>query len=206
MASKHDDDNRSNQLNPNNDAYHSSRGVGGGRGSDDEDYDYGSTYKSRIFSNARFVPQASQIVQEKFQLDFVTYCGRVLLYELIAELDFHPLFGTHGGGDCTDVAEFVFHDRARIVRSERGVQIACANLSKVGKGPIGWVGGRYIPGSVHGYGGKPTEENVALWLSKGASAWQELESKLASGLSLDRIDLGVVNGKTLKYFKYRGEP
>lgn len=204
MASKHDDDNRSNQLNPNNDAYHSSRGSGVGRNSEDDDY--GSAYKSQSYPNTRFVPQGPLIIQEKFHLDFVTYCGQVLLYELIAELDSHHLFGTHGGGDCTDVAEFVFHERAGIVRSQPRVQIACASLFKVGKGLISWVGGRYKPGSGYGYGGKPTEENVALWLKKGAEAWQELETKLVSGQAVDRTDLGIVNGKNLKHFKYRGGP
>lgn len=204
MASKHDDDNRSNQLNPNNDAYHSSRGYGSGRNTDDEDYAY--AYSSRSYSNTRFVPQAPLVIQEKFHLNFVTFCGQVFLYELTAELNSHHLSGTYGGGDCTDVAEYVFHERSQIIRNEPEVQIASAALSKVGKGPIGWVGGRYKPGLVHGYGGKPTEENVALWLKKGAEAWQELETKLVSGLALDRTDLGVVNGKNLKYFKYRGGP
>lgn len=49
MASKADDDNRANQLNPNNDAYHSSRG---GTGRDDDDGD-DLAYKSRsVFSVA----------------------------------------------------------------------------------------------------------------------------------------------------------
>ena len=120
-------------------------------------------------------------------------------------MDCHPTFGTYRGGDCTDVAEFVFHDRSRIIKSANGVQIACANLSKVGNGLITWVGGRYKPGSRYVYVGNPTEENIVLWLRKGAGAWLKLESKLASGQNLDRIDLGVVNGKNLKYFKYRGE-
>lgn len=123
----------------------------------------------------------------------------------MAEMDCHPTFGTYRGGDCTDLAEFVFHDRWRIIKSENEVQIACANLSKVGKGLITWVGGRYKPGSRYVYGSNSTEENIALWLGKGAGACLELESKLASGQNLDRIDLGVVNGKNLKYFKYRGE-
>ena len=72
-------------------------------------------------------------------------------------MDCHPTFGTYRGGDCTDLAEFVFHDRWRIIKSENEVQIACANLSKVGKGLITWVGGRYKPGSRYVYGSNSTD-------------------------------------------------
>lgn len=84
MSSKSDRDNRSNQLNPNNDAYHSSRGSS--RGDDDDDFvmarrsNFG-TYYAEAFRNPNVSPQRT----EKFGFGAVSLQGTSVFRTAIFE-------------------------------------------------------------------------------------------------------------------------
>lgn len=83
MSSKSDRDNRSNQLNPNNDAYHSSRGSSRG---DDDDFvptrrSNFSTYYAQAFRN----PNVSSQRTEKFGFGAVSLQGTSVFRTAILE-------------------------------------------------------------------------------------------------------------------------
>lgn len=70
MSAKSDRDNRSNQLNPNNDAYYSSRGITGSNGDDNDDYGLASNYTLNYGMCSR--PDASPPRAETFAFGAVS--------------------------------------------------------------------------------------------------------------------------------------
>jgi hypothetical protein len=80
MGSKADRDNHSNQLNPNNDAYYSSRGISRSGGDDDDDGGASAGWSYRQATT--YAPTTSQTLEYRFRLTAVAVDGRVLRAEL----------------------------------------------------------------------------------------------------------------------------
>jgi hypothetical protein len=81
MTSKSDRDNHANQLNPNNDAYWSSRGHGGG----DDDDDYAPSRGSSWTSSTPFFPPRPAPATTQFTMSVILMDGRVDSYSLTVE-------------------------------------------------------------------------------------------------------------------------
>lgn len=202
MSSKHNADNRSNQLNSNNDAYHSSRSGNSGRDDDDEGrYASGTDTRSVLSVSEHFHVMfgTSKAIEKPplkqgFTFDFVSLCGKVALVEMTAEVD--QVFGSRC--DCIDIAEHMFKKLRLAFLKECGSEIAFSQLRcKDGK-IINWVGEEFNPEAF--YRSKESAENLAnrkLWEVTGKLAVQKLKSQLANGSHKPREDLGLVNEKQL---------
>ena len=79
MSRRDDLDNHSNQLNPNNDAYHSSRSCGGG--SDDDDDDYGGVSVRPYYSPP--APMPVYTLEQKVAFTIVTLNGQTCLAKVL---------------------------------------------------------------------------------------------------------------------------
>ena len=79
MSRKDDFDNHSNQLNPNNDAYHSSRSGGSGR--DDDDDDYGGVSVRPYYSPP--APRPVYTLEQTVEFTIVTLNGQTFLARVL---------------------------------------------------------------------------------------------------------------------------
>ena len=202
MSSKHNADNRSNQLNSNNDAYHSSRSGNSGRDDDDDnDGRYASSTGTRkglseLFHvvSGKFKAFEKPPLRQEFTFDFVSLCGKVALIEMTAEVD--QVFGSRG--DCIDVAEHMFKKLRVAFLKECRSEIAFSQLRCDDGKVINWVGEEFNPEAF--YRSKESAENLAnrtLWEATGKSAVQKLKDQLTDGSHKPREDLGLVNAKQL---------
>lgn len=118
--SKHNDDNRSNQLNPNNDAYWSSRGADGGS-DDDDDYGFNRRRSFEEISAAERVAskerEIAQPVYERFTFDFLCLDGRKAHFEVIAKLPTGD-YQTSRISNCTDIFELFIPEFKRVFERE----------------------------------------------------------------------------------------
>ena len=205
MSSKHDADNRSNQLNSNNDAYHSSRSGASGQ---DDDADSRSTdgaggpnYLSvdfrAVFGTSRGPDEPAQ--RQGFTFDFVSLSGRVALLEMTAELD--P--GLLNQGDCTDIAEHMFNKLRLAFLKECGSAIAFSQLKSEDGKIINGVGQEFYPAAFY-LSSEAGEylSNKKLWDATGKIAVQELRGQLKNGSHKPRENLGVINAKQLLGYRY----
>lgn len=203
MSSKHNADNRSNQLNSNNDAYHSSRSGNSGRDDDDDnDGRYASSTGTRkglseLFHvvSGKFKAFEKPPLRQEFTFDFVSLCGKVALIEMTAEVD----QDFRGRDDCIDVAEHIFKKLRVAFLKECGSEIAFSQLRcKDGK-IINWVGEEFNPNAFY----SPKESaakhlaNRMLWQTTGKLAVQELKRQLTDDTHKPREDLGLINAKQL---------
>ena len=202
MSSKHNADNRSNQLNSNNDVYHSSRSGNSGRDDEDDDegrYAYGTDARSGLSAlfhvvSGKFETFEKPPLRQGFTFDFVSLCGKVALLEMTAEVD--QVFGSRG--DCIDVAEHMFKKLRVAFLKECGSEIAFSQLRCDDGKVINWVGEEFNPEAF--YHSKESAENLAnrtLWEATGKSAVQKLKDQLTDGSHKPREDLGLVNAKQL---------
>jgi hypothetical protein len=130
--SKHSADNRSNQLNPNNDAYHHSRS--GSRLDDDDSVSSSRkmSLESRLhdamapYFNAN--TEQARLQREKFEFDFVSLGGQIALLEFTAVL--HE--AVHGYSDCQDIAEHVFRKVDSSIRSVFSTPLAFSQIRRAG--------------------------------------------------------------------------
>ena len=202
MSSKHNADNRSNQLNSNNDAYHSSRSGNSGRDDDDDnDGRYASSTGTRkglseLFHvvSGKFKAFEKPPLRQEFTFDFVSLCGKVALIEMTAEVD----QDFRGRDDCIDVAEHIFKKLRVAFLKECGSGIAFSQLRCADGKIINWVGEEFNPDAF--YSSKESAENLAnrkLWEATGKLAVEKLKGQLADGSHKLREDLGLVNSKQL---------
>lgn len=113
MSNKSNDDNRSNQLNPNNDAYYSSRGIGIGRYDEDDDfegYDSRSVIK-RLCEELDDIVRTEQRIRdwetpinEEFTFDLMGMNGSRLHLKATAQLPYKK-YSSHMISDCIDLIE-----------------------------------------------------------------------------------------------------
>jgi hypothetical protein len=199
---KHDDDNRSNQLNPNNDAYASSRSHSAG---DDEDEAGCSGSRPLSLQSAlrkAFEPyleanaRTGRVRRENFKFDFVAFNGQSAFLEFTALLQ-EP---TPRYRDCLDIAEHVFEKTERELRKHFGSGIAFSQIrsgdSKVGL--IGNFGVHYNPPlsnfGLNARGRKDREE----WFAVARATVEQCRTKIASSEAIPREDLGVISPTELR--------
>jgi hypothetical protein len=95
MSGKSDADNHSNQLNPNNDAYYSSRGTSRDGGDDDDDaYQGESNWRYRYELKRQEILAANEaerarLMRDEFTLDFMCMNGRTAHLKFSAELPYY---------------------------------------------------------------------------------------------------------------------
>ena len=205
MSSKHDADNRSNQLNSNNDAYQSSRSGNPGRDDDDEGRSTagvgGPNYLSidfrALLSTSMATDKPAQ--REGFTFDFVSLSGGVALLEMTAELDPSLVYQ----GDCTDIAEHMFNKLRLAFLKECGSAIAFSQLKSADGKIIDGVGQEFYPAAF--YLSSETGEylsNKKLWETTGKLAVEKLRGQLKNGSHKPRENLGVINAKQLLGYRY----
>lgn len=139
---KHDDDNRSNQLNPNNNAYWSSRGYGGGGGDSCED-GVAPALSGRLCSintSAFKVDPATQWqtnpegVRERFFLDVLLADGRTVNAELTVRFPFKG-FSAYRLHKCADLLNLI----GPAILSKLEAVASCAVVQPVWKDASGSV-------------------------------------------------------------------
>ena len=199
---KHEDDNRSNQLNPNNDAYASSRSHAA---SDDED-ETGFSRRRHVSLDSTlrkgFEPyfeanaRAGRVHREIFKFDFVAFNGRAAFLEFTAALPER----TSRHWDCLDIAEHVFEKTGRELLAHFGCGIAFSQIrsgdSKVGL--IGNFGVLYNP-PLSDFGlstqGRKDRED---WIAVTRAAVEQWKEKIASSEAIPRENLGVISPTELR--------
>jgi hypothetical protein len=199
---KHDDDNRSNQLNPNNDAYASSRSHAA---DDDEDETGFSSRRPVSLDTAlreAFAPyfeanaKAGSIRREKFKFDFVAFNGQAAFLEFTAVLPER----TSRYRDCLDIAEHVFEKTGRELRAHFGCGIAFSQIrsgdSKVGL--VGNFGVHYNPPlsdfGLSAQGRKDRED----WVAVTRAALEQWKERIASSEAIPRENLGAISPTELR--------
>lgn len=198
--SKHSVDNRSNQLNPNNDAYYSSRS-----GARQDDGDFVSAVR-KISLETRlheaFGPyfqenrRLDNIQQEKFEFDFVSFGGQVALLAFTAVLE-SPVHGYH---DCQDIAERVFQKLDFSVRSIFLTPLAFSQIRRAGSSSrlICNHGYEYNPSLTSLF---PSQSEVArkeMWVTTGKVAVDGIKLQLQNQDKIRREDLGEIRPQNIK--------
>lgn len=212
--SKCDDDNRSNQLNPNNAAYHSSRGNGGRDDEDEDDDGYGYGYScSRSLADSLAEDRAqreqqfmAEPVYERFTLDFLALDGRKSYLEVTAKLP-RRSFRTNSISDCTDIFELFAPFIKNLFKEEVRVPIAFFQVRN-GKGEVlGWMGDEYRP-KIPMHNEKSEQkairiQHLEMWENSGKILVEEFKKAVSLSNTLTRESLGEISvdgsGRLLKY-------
>lgn len=199
---KHDDDNRSNQLNPNNDAYASSRSHNAGDDDDEPDFSGRSHVSLHSALTKAFKPyfqanaSSGRVRREIFKFDFVAFNGRAAFLEFTAVLSEQ----TSRYFDCLDIAEHVFEKTGRELRAQIGSGIAFSQIrsgnSKVGL--IGNFGVHYDPPlsdfGLSAQGRKDRED----WIAVTRAAVEKLKERIANSEVIPRENLGEISPTELR--------
>jgi len=170
MSSKSDNDNRSNQLNPNNDAYYSSRGIS--RYDDryeDDDYDP-AIYLREIASNEawkqREIEMRTPIIEE-FTFDFMSMSGKKAHLKVKAQMP-HKHYSDYRFSDCTDLIEKVWYPvLRRSFEQEANSPIAFLQIRDSNGNVLVWLNVEYRPRSISTLHHSPEQQQIAqvneLW-------------------------------------------
>jgi hypothetical protein len=198
--SKHSADNRSNQLNPNNDAYYSSRS---GSGHDDDDcVGAGRVMSVESRLHEAFAPyyqenaRLASIQRERFEFDFVSLGGQIALLEFTAVLE-KP---SHKYCDCQDVAEHVFQRVDVSICSIFETPLAFSQIRRGGN-PSRLVcnyGYHYSPSLKSVF---PSESETArreMWFATGEMAVERLKLLVQKGEETPRENLGEITPEMLR--------
>lgn len=198
--SKHGADNRSNQLNPNNEVYHSSRSDSR---PDDDDFAVAGrkiSLESRL--HEAFAPyfqesrRIASIQREKFEFDFVSLGGQVALLEFTAVLE-KPVDGYY---DCQDIAEHVFKKLSLSVCSIFDTPVAFSQIRRNGNPSrlICNYGYEYNPSLTSIFSSQSEVASKEMWLATGESAVENLKMRLQSRDKIPREDLGEIRPQNIK--------
>ena len=196
--SKADQDNRSNQLNPNNDAYWSSRSGAGGGGDDDENCGHSWGAPAWTMSPCKLPPKRPDgRWQETFLLDFVTFGGLVLRFKVQVEFDDRAAFAS------SEVATDFFEEIWRKLTVYGKAPLAFGQLLHSNGKPVQNVGFTYVArrpmarmrGQV-----ESRDRLEELWATKGSAAVGELRRMTAieSSRFVERQDYGTVTEEDLR--------
>lgn len=171
MSSKSDRDNRSNQLNPNNDAYHSSRGSN----RPDDDNDNGSAGSQRLTGSERWdraVARLSHEIHERarnqpvettFRAAFVALTGAVKIIEFSVATS--PFLGGEAANE--DLAEILIDEIGRQLSIQWDSCFASQMLYDQEGTEFFWAGFEYPKGQ---WNGSDKAENERLWNAYGKEA------------------------------------
>lgn len=146
MSSKSDNDNRSNQLNPNNDAYYSSRGTG--RYDDEDDDFYRAPDWNKVFKNEINMLREIEMrtpINEEFTFDFISMNGEKAHIKATAQLPYKN-FGNSLFTDCTDLIDKILYPRLRTSFEKEAESPIVFSQVRNGKGnELIWLQTEYRP-------------------------------------------------------------
>lgn len=198
--SKHNTDNRSNQLNPNNDAYYSSRS---GACPDDDDF---ASAGQKISLESRlhevFAPyfqenrRLASIQRKKFEFDFVSLGGQIALLEFTAVLH-EPVHGYH---DCQDIAEHVFRKVDFSIRSIFETPLAFSQIRRGGNPSriICNYDYDYSPSLKSVFPSQSETTRREMWFATGEMAVERLKLLVQKGEETPRENLGEITPEILR--------
>lgn len=198
--SKHSADNRSNQLNPNNDAYYSSRS---GSGQDDDDFVSAGrerSLESRL--HEAFAPYVQEnrrlasIQREKFEFDFVSLGGQIALLEFTAVLE-KP---SHDYCDCQDIAEHVFRKVDFSICSIFETPLGFSQIRRGGDPSriICNFDYDYSPSLKSVFPSQSETTRREMWFATGEAAVERLKLLVQKGEETSRENLGEITPKMLR--------
>lgn len=139
--SKCDDDNRSNQLNPNNDAYWSSRGMDRPSG-DDEDFGEGCSVPADRFFRGYFSSVSAQSVTSvPVLLDFILLSGRTVHLQLDVEFPGYAV-SNQNGEEALEVIENLYDYIAASTAAHYGEVVAWGEVRDCNGTQVSWLGSK----------------------------------------------------------------
>ena len=188
MSSKDNADNHSNQLNPNNDAYYSSRGID--RDYDDDDGDNFSSNRSFALEiaerSAAIERKRDELICERFTLDFLSLDGGMVNSELTAACP-RENYRRNGIRDCIDIIERVMPMLKREFVKVAGFPIASLRVRNERGVALEWLCEEFQPS-------KPSysdDAEAALLKLKYSKMWESsgksLVEKFIQSLEGDKI-------------------
>lgn len=198
MSGKSDNDNRSNQLNPNNDAYYSSRGIS--RYDDDDDGDYYTVVDWEQYARneawKQYQVEMRTPINEEFTFDFMSMSGSRVHLKATAQLPHKhsngPLFT-----DCIDLIEKVLYPRLRIAfKQEVNSPIAYSRV-RDGKGnELIWLQEEYRPRSNSILYSPELQQQIAqlneLWEQSTKFKVDDFKKLLQNYKTIPREDVGFI--------------
>lgn len=196
MSSKSDRDNRSNQLNPNNSAYSSSRGLG-------RDYDDDLEWEDRVSPTRRpgsaAVPAPTCHKQERikkyreFTFDFMSMSG--VKAHLKATVEFSNKLSSEP--KCTDVIEkkLQLHLREVFERETKSQTVFLQVRDGAGR-ELEWLGEQFRPRRISKKLAPEEQHRIRqlneLWSQSIKRKVQEFKKTLKDHKSIPREDLGFI--------------
>jgi hypothetical protein len=132
MSRKSDTDNRSNQLNPNNDAYYSSRGL-----DDDDDYHTHETISYQRIAHDISLGLMSASTSRKFVLVYIGFSGRAKMIDLTL-VQLRSFNRTGVSNTLRNYAEKFHADKLKEAERELGDRIAYTTLYTGPNDSISW--------------------------------------------------------------------
>lgn len=194
MSSKSDRDNRSNQLNPNNSAYSSSRGIGN-YDDDEGEYYVSPSWVGTSFSGHSLVSPDDQRIKiyKQFTFDFMSMSG--LTAHLKATVEFSSKFSCEP--KCTDVIEKKLQLRLREEFEQiTNSPIALLQVRDADGRELKWLGEEYRPCRISKKLDLEEQQRVRclneLWSQSTKSKVQDFKKSLRDYESLPREDLGFI--------------
>jgi len=174
MAAKHDLDNHSNQLNPNNDAYYSSRGISR------DDGDEGLEKEGQ----ARYIhplPNTYRSEAIEFRAGVLSFSGKyqVLRFDVFTTFDSAFLGASNRIRlDMEDFAERIMTRLCGAFSAKWKDKIAFSALFNEKGEELAWITTEYNP---KGYLGR-TRENDRVWIETGQYAARAIRHQLSAQL------------------------
>lgn len=166
MSSKSNNDNHSNQLNPNNDAYYSSRGISGY--DDDDEYYPAVDWRQNARDEARMQHQMEMLtpINEEFTIDFMNMKGISAHLKATAQLP-HKHFNSSRFTDCTDLIELVLYPRLYTVfEQEAKSPIVFSRVRDSDGNELTWLQHEYRPRSICKIHDSPERKQQITQLNK----------------------------------------
>lgn len=194
MSSKSDRDNRSNQLNPNNSAYSSSRGIGA---YDDDDREYCASpswwFNSPVDLSLAFQEQKRIKIHRTFTFDFMSMSG--VKAHLKATVEFSNKLLSEP--KCTDVIEKKLQLRlSEVFERLTNSPIALLQVRDAWGKELEWLGEEYRHRRVSKKLDLEEQQRIIqlneLWMQSIKGKVREFKKKLKDHKSIPREDLGFI--------------
>lgn len=202
MSSKSNDDNRSNQLNPNNETYYSSRGISG---YDDDEYEH---YDSRdvvdrlrddmndLIRRERHIKEWQTLVCEEFTFDFMSMNGSKVHLKATAQLP-HKNYSNTLISDCIDLIEKgLYPFMRRAFEKEVDSPIVFSRVRDGEGNELFWIQEEYMPRQNH-FNYSPEEQQKITqqnetWVQATKFMVDDFREKLQNYKALPREDIGFI--------------
>lgn len=194
MSSKSDRDNRSNQLNPNNSAYSSSRGIGGYDDGDGERYVSPSWgLNSLVVPAPTFHEQKRIKIHREFMFDFMSMSG--VKAHLKATVEFSNKLSSEP--KCTDVIEKKLQLHLReVFERETNSPIVFLQVRDGAGGELEWLGEEYRPRRISKKLAPEEQQRIRelneLWTQSMKGKVRDFKKMLKDHKSIPREDLGFI--------------